>query len=62
MAVDLDHVSRTAGDLIDHHGPDALAVAQKRVESAKAGDMPALDLSMMVLSEVERRQAALSSL
>jgi hypothetical protein len=63
MAVDPAHVSRTVADLLDHHGPRALAVAQKRVESAsKAGDMPALDLAMMVLSEVEKRQAALSSL
>ena len=37
-------------------------MAQKRVESAKAGDMPALDLAMMVLSEVEKRQAAGSNL
>jgi len=58
MAVDPIHVSRTASDLLDHHGAGALAVAQKRVESAsRTGDLPALDLALMVLTEIERHQA-----
>jgi hypothetical protein len=63
MAVDPEHVARSADDLIDHYGQTALEVARQQVERAsRAGDMPALDLALMVLSEIERRQTAESNL
>ena len=63
MAVDPEQVARSADDLIDHYGQTALEVARQQVERAsRAGDMPALDLALMVLSEIERRQAAGSNL
>ena len=63
MAVDPEHVARIADDLIDHYGQTALEVARQQVERAsRAGDMPALDLALMVLSEIERRQTAESNL
>jgi hypothetical protein len=59
MAVDPEQVARSVDDLIDHYGAAALDVAHKQVERAsRAGDHPALDLALMVLTEVERRQAA----
>jgi hypothetical protein len=63
MAVDPEQVARSADDLIDHYGQTALEVARQQVERAsRAGDMPALDLALMVLSEIERRQTAESNL
>ena len=63
MAVDPEQVARSADDLIDHYGQTALEVARQQVERAsRAGDMPALDLALMVLSEIERRQTAKSNL
>ena len=63
MAVDSEQVARSADDLIDHYGQAALEVARQQVERAsRAGDMPALDLALMVLSEIERRQTAESNL
>ena len=57
MAVDPEQVARSADDLIEHYGQTALEVARQQVERAsRAGDMPALDLALMVLSEIERRQ------
>ena len=63
MAVDPEQVARSADDLIDHYGQTALEVARQQVERAsRASDMPALDLALMVLSEIERRQTAESNL
>ena len=63
MAVDPEHVARSADDLIDNYGQTALEVARQQVERAsRASDMPALDLALMVLSEIERRQTAESNL
>jgi hypothetical protein len=63
MAVDTEQVARTADDLIEHYGQAALEVARQQVERAsRAGEHPTLDLALMVLSEIERRQAAGSNL
>ena len=63
MAVDPEQVARSADDLIEHYGQTALEVARQQVERAsRAGVMPALDLALMVLSEIERRQTAESNL
>ena len=57
MAVDPEQVARSADDLIDHYGQTALEVARQHVERAsRTGDHPALDLALMVLTEIERRQ------
>ena len=59
MAVDPEQVARSADDLIDHYGQTALEVARQQAERAsRTGDHPALDLALMVLTEIERRQAA----
>jgi hypothetical protein len=59
MAVDPEQVARSADDLIEHYGQTALEVARQQVERAsKASDMPTLDLALMILTEIERRQAA----
>ena len=59
MPVDPALVSRSANELIDRHGPTAIARATELVERAtRAGDVPALDLALLVLSEVERRLQA----
>jgi len=63
MAVDPEQVARSADDLIDHYGQTALEVARQQVERAsRTGDHPALDLALMVLTEIERRQTAESNL
>jgi hypothetical protein len=63
MAVDPEQVARSADDLIDHYGQTALEVARQQVERAsRASDMPTLDLALMILTEIERRQAAVSNL
>lgn len=57
MPVDPTYLIRTAQKLQDRYGANALAMAQDRVERAsRAGDQPALDLALMVLTEVERHQ------
>lgn len=57
MAVDPEQVARAASDLMDHYGQAALDVARKQAERAsRAGDMPALDQALMVLTEIERHQ------
>ncbi|MDO8608122.1 MAG: hypothetical protein Q7R40_16420 [Phaeospirillum sp.] len=59
MAVDPEQVARSADDLIEHYGQTALDVARQQVERAsRASDMPTLDLALMILTEIERRQAA----
>ncbi len=59
MPVDPALVSRSASELIDRYGATALARAQELVDRATgAGDVPALDLALVVLSEVERRLQA----
>ena len=59
MAVDPEQVARSADDLIDRYGQTALEVARQQVERAsRASDMPTLDLALMILTEIERRQAA----
>ena len=59
MAVDPEQVARSADDLIEHYGQTALEVARQQVERAsRASDMPPLDLALMILTEIERRQAA----
>ncbi len=62
MPVDPALVSSSASELIDRHGAAAVARAQGLVERAtRAGDVPALDLALLVLSEVERRLQAAGS-
>ena len=62
MAVDPEQVARNAEDLIEHYGQTALEVARRQVERAsRAGDHPALDQALMVLSEIELRQTAESN-
>ena len=59
MPIDPTLVSRSANELIDRHGATAIARAQDLAERAtRAGDVPALDLALLVLSEVERRLQA----
>jgi hypothetical protein len=59
MAVDPEQVARSADDLIEHYGQTALEVARQQVERAsRASDMPTLDLALMILTEIEHRQAA----
>ncbi|WP_173975871.1 hypothetical protein [Magnetospirillum sp. LM-5] len=63
MPVDADIVSRRATGLLQRHGSKAVVMAAEEAESAsRAGDLPALDLALMVLTEVERHQAATSNL
>ena len=62
MPVDPALVSRSAIELIDRHGAVAIERATELVERAtRAGDLPALDLALLVLSEVERRLQAAGS-
>jgi hypothetical protein len=57
MAVDPEQVARSADDLIEHYGQTALEVARQQVDRAsRASDMPTLDLALMILTEIERRQ------
>jgi hypothetical protein len=59
MAVDPEQVARSADDLIEHYGQTALEVARQQVDRAsRASDMPTLDLALMILTEIERSQAA----
>jgi hypothetical protein len=63
MAVDPAHLQQAAVEMLGRYGAKAVEMAQERVESAaRAGDPAALDLALMVLTEVERHQAAASSL
>jgi len=56
MMVDPHLISRSADELIARHGACAVGMAEERVKTAtRAGDVPALDLAMLVLSAVERR-------
>ncbi len=56
MSVDPALVSRSANELVDRYGVGAIARAQELVENAtRAGDVPALDLALLVLSAVEMR-------
>ena len=62
MAVNPEHVARAANDLRDHYGRAALDVAKTQVDRAsRAGDMPALDQALMVLTEIERHQEVSST-
>jgi hypothetical protein len=62
LSVDPAQISHAACELIDRHGATAIARAQELVEQAtRAGDIPALDLALLVLSEVERRLQAETS-
>lgn len=62
MAVNPEHVARAANDLMDHYGQAALDVAKTQVDRAsRAGDMPALDQALMVLTAIERHQGSLST-
>lgn len=59
MPVDMDQVVKAAQDLLERYGDNALAVAQDRVaQISRAGDQSALDLALMVLTEVERHHSA----
>ena len=59
MPVDPIMVSRIAAGLLQEHGRIATALAAEKVETAsRARDYLALDLALLVLSEVERHQAA----
>lgn len=58
MPVDPTLLFQTVQDLRDRFGANALAMAQERVERAsRAGDQSALDLALMVLTEVERHHS-----
>ncbi|CAA7620540.1 hypothetical protein [Magnetospirillum sp. SS-4] len=62
MAVNPEQVARAASDLMDHYGRAALDVAKTQVDRAsRAGDMPALDQALMVLTEIERHQGSSST-
>ncbi|CAA7615028.1 hypothetical protein [Magnetospirillum sp. SS-4] len=62
MAVNPEHVARAANDLMDHYGRAALDEAKTQVDRAsRAGDMPALDQALMVLTEIERHQGSSST-
>lgn len=59
MPVDPVALATAVAEIIDRHGVRALSVADERVQSAtRAGDLPALDLALLMLSEVERRVQA----
>jgi RPA family protein len=59
MAVDPEHVAKAASEMLARHGINAVARAQDRVnEVSRAGDRTALDLAMLLLTEVERQAAA----
>lgn len=48
-------IERAAQELLDRHGDAALAVAKERVEvQERSGNHSDIDLSMLVLSQVER--------
>ncbi|TAN69181.1 MAG: hypothetical protein EPN20_06175 [Magnetospirillum sp.] len=62
MAVDPAQVFRTATELLRRHGRLAVGLAEEQAQSvARAGDYPALDVALMVLTEVERRQGSSST-
>ncbi|CDK97902.1 protein of unknown function [Magnetospirillum gryphiswaldense MSR-1 v2] len=62
MPIDPAIISRTATELLQRHGGRATTLAKEKVESAsKAGDYPALDLALLVLTEVERHQGSSST-
>jgi hypothetical protein len=59
MAVDPEHVAKAASEMLARYGINAIARAQDRVnEVSRAGDRTALDLAMLLLTEVERQAAA----
>lgn len=59
MPVDPSVVSRTATELLQRHARLAMTLAEEQVESAsRAGNYQSLDLALLVLTEVERHQAA----
>lgn len=55
VRVDPHLISLAAKELLDRHGNSALERARELIESAeKSHDMPALDLALLVLSELEK--------
>jgi len=59
MPVDPQHLSDTVSDLLRRHGCRAVERAAEEARSLSAtGDYPALDMALMVLTEIERHQAA----
>jgi hypothetical protein len=62
MPVDPQHLSETVSDLLRRHGRRAVERAEENARSLSAtGDYPALDLALMVLTEVERHQGSSST-
>lgn len=62
MAIDPEHVAKAASEMLVRYGINAVARAQDRVdEVSRAGDRTALDLAMLLLTEVERQAAASAS-
>lgn len=62
MPVDITLLSSTVAGLLQRHGRKAVELAAEEAECAsKAGDLPALDLALMVLTEVERHHEAVDS-
>jgi len=62
MPVDPAQVFRTATDLLRRHGRLAVELAEEEVQSvARTGNLPALDLALLVLTEIERHQEVSST-
>jgi RPA family protein len=62
MAVDPEQVAKAASEMLGRYGLNAVARAQDRVnEVSRTGDRTALDLAMLLLTEVERQAAASAS-
>lgn len=62
MPVDPQHLSDTVSDLLRRHGCHAVERAAENARSLSAtGDYLALDLALMVLTEVERHQGTSST-
>ena len=62
MAVDPTNLPQAAMEMLERYGAKALERAQERVDSAsKGGDPAALDLALLLLTEVERRQGISST-
>ncbi len=55
MAVNDTDIQRTARQLVERHGANAVAAAQERVdELSKTQERPSLDVALRVLSVCER--------
>lgn len=62
MSFDPEQLAKAASEMLARYGTNAVAMAQDRVERAsRAGDHAALDLALLLLTEVERQAAASAS-